>query len=45
MSDRPGRIRREITVPFDRPRDPEIRTHSTFHSLSDEIWMLLRRDA
>jgi NitT/TauT family transport system ATP-binding protein len=44
MSHRPGRIRREIHVPFGRPRDPEVRTHETFHRLSDEIWQLLRRD-
>jgi NitT/TauT family transport system ATP-binding protein len=42
MSDRPGKIRREIMVPFARPRDPEIRTDAQFHRLSDEIWLLLR---
>ena len=26
MSQRPGRIRREIRVPFGRPREPEMRT-------------------
>ncbi len=45
MSERPGRVRREVEVPFERPRAPEIRTHPTFHALSDEIWMLLRREA
>jgi NitT/TauT family transport system ATP-binding protein len=44
MSARPGRIRREITMPFSRPRDPAIRTHPDFHRLSDEIWLLLRND-
>ena len=44
MSHRPGRIRREIRVPFSRPRDPEVRTDEAFHRLSDEIWQLLRRD-
>jgi NitT/TauT family transport system ATP-binding protein len=44
MSARPGRVRREIKVPFARPRDPEIRTHPEFHRLSDEIWLLLRND-
>jgi NitT/TauT family transport system ATP-binding protein len=44
MSARPGRVRREIKVPFPRPRDPEIRTHPDFHRLSDEIWLLLRND-
>jgi hypothetical protein len=37
-------VRREIHVPFPRPRDPEIRTHPDFHRLSDEIWLLLRND-
>lgn len=44
MSERPGRIRREITVPFSRPRAPEIRTDPKFHRLADEIWLLLRRE-
>lgn len=44
MSDRPGRILREIRVPFPRPRPPEIRTDPEFHRLSDEIWLLLRKD-
>ncbi len=44
MSDRPGRIIREIRVPFSRPRPPEIRTDPEFHRLSDEIWLLLRKD-
>jgi NitT/TauT family transport system ATP-binding protein len=43
MSERPGSIRREIKIPFPRPRDPEIRTDAMFHQLSDEIWRLLRR--
>lgn len=44
MSHRPGRVRREIRVPFPRPRDPDIRTHDTFHRLAGEIWQLLRRE-
>lgn len=44
MSARPGRIRREIAIPFARPRDPEIRTDPIFHEISDEIWRLLRND-
>ena len=43
MSERPGVIRKEITVPFPRPRAPEIRTTHEFHRLADEIWLLLRR--
>ena len=45
MSDRPGRVLREITVPFARPREPEMRTLPEFHRLADEIWRLLRRPA
>ncbi|MCC7046837.1 MAG: ABC transporter ATP-binding protein [Alphaproteobacteria bacterium] len=45
MSERPGRIRRVIPVPFARPRAPEIRTDPRFHRLSDEIWLLLRRES
>jgi len=44
MSERPGRIRRVIDVPFARPRAPEIRTDALFHRLSDEIWLLLRKE-
>jgi len=44
MSDRPGRILREIRVPFARPRQAELRTDPTFHRLADEIWLLLRKD-
>lgn len=45
MSDRPGRVRRDIRVPFPRPRAPEIRTDADFHRLADEIWLILRREA
>lgn len=45
MSERPGEIRKEIIVPFPRPRAPEVRTDHEFHRLADEIWLLLRRDA
>ncbi|MBM3571889.1 MAG: ABC transporter ATP-binding protein, partial [Alphaproteobacteria bacterium] len=44
MSPRPGRVRREIRVPFGRPRDPEVRTDETFHRLAGEIWHLLRHE-
>ncbi len=43
MSERPGRVLREIIVPFARPREPEMRTLPEFHRLADEIWRLLRR--
>ncbi len=43
MSDRPGRVLREVIVPFPRPREAEVRTLPEFHRLADEIWRLLRR--
>jgi NitT/TauT family transport system ATP-binding protein len=43
MSERPGRVLREIIVPFPRPRAPDVRTLPAFHQLADEIWRLLRR--
>ena len=45
LSERPGRVLREITVPFARPRESEMRTLPEFHRLADEIWRLLRRPA
>ena len=44
MSERPGEIRKDIRVPFPRPRAAEIRTDAEFHRLADEIWLLLRRE-
>ena len=43
MSERPGRVLREVIVPFARPREPEMRMLPEFHRLADEIWRLLRR--
>lgn len=37
MSGRPGRILKEIVVPFGRPRDPEIMRSPEFHALEDEL--------
>ncbi|KGE00179.1 ABC transporter ATP-binding protein [Rhizobium sp. YS-1r] len=37
MSGRPGRILKEIAVPFGRPRDPEIMRSAEFHALEDEL--------
>jgi NitT/TauT family transport system ATP-binding protein len=45
LSERPGRIRRIIDVPFVRPRAPEVRTDPRFHKLFDDIWLLLRSEA
>jgi NitT/TauT family transport system ATP-binding protein len=37
MSGRPGRIIREVVVPFARPRDPEVMRSEGFHRLVDEL--------
>lgn len=37
MSGRPGRSIRDIVVPFDRPRTPEIMRSPEFHQLYDEL--------
>lgn len=42
MSPRPGRIHAEITVPFPRPRSPEIRFDPSFAALAGEISAGLR---
>ncbi len=37
MSGRPGRILKEVAVPFGRPRDPEVMRSGEFHRLEDEL--------
>lgn len=37
MSPRPGRVRMEKTIPFQRPRQPDIMRSPQFHALSDEL--------
>jgi len=37
MSGRPGRILREVTVPFTRPRDPSVMRSEEFHHLVDDL--------
>jgi NitT/TauT family transport system ATP-binding protein len=37
MSGRPGRIVREIVVPFARPRDPAVMRSEAFHHLVDDL--------
>jgi NitT/TauT family transport system ATP-binding protein len=40
----PGRIAREIPVPFDRPRERGIKRDREFQALSDEIWKQIEGD-
>jgi NitT/TauT family transport system ATP-binding protein len=37
MSGRPGRILREVQVPFARPRDPSVMRSEAFHRLVDDL--------
>jgi NitT/TauT family transport system ATP-binding protein len=37
LSARPGRIIREVEVPFDRPRDPAVMRSEDFHALVDDL--------
>ncbi|WP_246739547.1 ABC transporter ATP-binding protein [Martelella sp. HB161492] len=41
MSGRPGRVIRDLAVPFARPRDPSVMRSAEFHHLVDELTMAL----
>jgi NitT/TauT family transport system ATP-binding protein len=43
MSGRPGRVLREVAVPFGRPRDPSIMRSAEFHRLEDELTQALEQ--
>ena len=45
MSARPGRILKEIHVPFERPRAREITETGAFEELVRELRVLLRAEA
>jgi len=42
MSARPGRIREDLTVPFERPRDAAVIASSAFADLRTELWNSLK---
>lgn len=44
MSGRPGRIREEMAVPFDRPRDLTGRAHPELEELKWRIWKMLEQE-
>lgn len=44
MSGRPGTLREDITVPFERPRSVDIERTAEFGELRSRIWNLLRDD-
>jgi NitT/TauT family transport system ATP-binding protein len=41
MSARPGRIREELTIPFDRPRALELKRTPAFNEMGERIWQLI----
>jgi NitT/TauT family transport system ATP-binding protein len=45
LSGRPGRIVREATVPFARPREPAVMRTAPFHELSDALTLALEEPA
>lgn len=44
MSSRPGRVKAEVPVPFDRPRDAELRRAQEFQDLCNDIWHMIEGD-
>lgn len=44
MSRRPGRIREDVAVPFDRPRTREIQKTPAYAELVDHVWMLISNE-
>jgi len=44
MSGRPGTLREDITIPFERPRSFDIERSPEFGELRSRIWNLLRDD-
>ena len=45
MGTRPGRIKGEFSVPFERPRTLAVKRDPAFLRLSDEIWALIEGEA
>lgn len=45
MGTRPGRIKKIISVPFDRPRTLSLKRNPAFLTLTDEIWQLIEEEA
>ena len=45
MGTRPGRIKGEFQIPFERPRTLAVKRDPRFTSLSDEIWALIEEEA
>ncbi len=45
MSRRPGRVRAELRVPFDRPRTEALTASAEFAAFTHRLWTLIRDDA
>ncbi len=45
MGTRPGRIKREFEVPFERPRSLSLKRDPKFLSLCDNVWRLIEEEA
>ena len=44
LTQRPARVKQLLTVPYDRPRSPEIRNEVPFVALKKRIWQSLREE-
>lgn len=45
MGTRPGRIKQEFLVPFERPRELTIKHDPLFHRLCDQVWSVIEEEA
>ena len=41
MSSEPGEVKRVVDIPFDRPRDPELKTHPEFQEMRRDLGFVL----
>jgi len=44
LTARPAQIKEIITVPFEKPRSPDIRSSQEFIDIKSRIWYMLRND-
>jgi NitT/TauT family transport system ATP-binding protein len=42
LGGQPGRVREDISIPLERPRDLEIKRRPDFTALVDRIWRLIQ---
>jgi NitT/TauT family transport system ATP-binding protein len=45
MGTRPGRIKNEFPIPFERPRSLSLKRDAQFLAVSDDIWRLIEEEA